>query len=220
MLFSYPWERQTVDYSQEGLAGNFVTSHGYQKLRVGFQRLLLELCQGVKVSVWPQDRQVGCRSMSCTPASMPTCSCPSIAPFLSPQPRAWCDTLSRHLHAQLCCQRGLVASTRIPFAGQSQRSRVVPAGVRQGHSSAFRAPQRMDRLSWYSWLAEARDLRQHSGSRMGRGQQGCQWAANTKCLQRSVAAYVRSAVLQAACGHWLDIRQAAESLIIGSHPNV
>lgn len=69
--------------------------------------------------------------------------------------------------------------------------------------------RRFDSISWCSWLAEAWYPRQHSGSRMGRGHRGCQWAASTKWMQRPLAAEVRSAVLQVVCGHWLDVRQEA-----------
>lgn len=51
------------------------------------------------------------------------------------------------------------------------------------------------------------------------GSMGCQWAVNTKCLQRSPAAEVSSAVVHVPCGHWFGIRQAAALWIICSHPN-
>lgn len=129
------------------------------------------------------------------PGSISTCSSPSIAPtvpfpFCS-QLRAWCDTLTRHLPAQLRYRRGLVALTRMrnPFAGWSWRSRVVPAGARQAHAGACSASRRMSSIAWCSWLAEAWYLRQHSRSGMGRGQQelsvGCQHkvSAETTCCK-------------------------------------
>lgn len=143
----------------------------------------LELCQGAKGSVrWTAE--------AC-PAHQPAClacSSPSTAPTVPfpfyPQPG-----VTRHLCAQLCCRRGLVASTRIPFAGWSWRSRVVPAGVRQAHASACSAPQEVWQhqlvlLAGWSLVPEAAQWEQ-DGQRAQGLSVGCQHKvdAETTCCR-------------------------------------
>lgn len=68
--------------------------------------------------------------------------------------KSWYGILTSHLYAQLCCDRGTVASvrTRKPLAGGSWRSRLVPARARQDHSHACSAPREsgLGCVGWYS----------------------------------------------------------------------